>query len=71
MYEVPSVDVFLCLKLLLPFLATLELLTIWISPRSALFVPGKNGGLTNEPVSNDGNGNNSVLIFDFLNITEW
>ena len=43
MYEVPSVDVFLCLKLLLPFLATLELLTISISPRSALFVPGKNG----------------------------
>ena len=54
-------DVLICLKLFVPILATLELLTICILPYSALLVlpsePAINGGLNNELVSNDEKGN--------------
>ena len=70
MYEVASCDVFLCLKLFVPILDTLELLTISIVPCSALFESVIKGGLNNEDVSKDENGNKLRLIFVFLNITE-
>ena len=62
-----------CNKLLVPVLATLELLTISIEPNSALLLPVIKGGLKSPsfvPTSNDGCGKSSVFILDFLYITE-
>ena len=68
-----SSDVFVCLSDFVPVLATFELLTISNLPNSALLLPVIKGGLKRPallPTSKEDVGNNSELIFLFLNNTE-
>ena len=73
--EVPVSKVFLCSKLFVPVLATFELLTILISPPSALLLNDcvTKGGLNKPaplPTSNEEFGNKLVSTFLFCNIKE-